>query len=228
MSTLTMAEQAKISAFLDTHPLVRGVGTEEAACSVAAMNLALHGGLTDDTPACMSEVIGAWMRCTQDAMSESILHSAAWRDLLPRAAGTGRAHESARLAIVLDWMWECLTEVQPVADVGGYGEAWRTMCERRTRAAADTVLSATAYATANAAAANAAYATAAGDAAYATAAYAARSVTNAARVAYAADDAAYATANAARVAYAAYVDFWRRADPVRLLARLIAVGEVTP
>lgn len=153
MTTLTPDETRKIEAFLSAHPrLAVGVGTSEEPCSVAAINLALTGRLTDKIPDCMSPVVGAWIIHIQDAMPASIRNSERWRNLLPRAAGTGREHEQERLDVILDWMWSTvLPTVQPLADERGFGAEWRMMCEGRTTSAANAAFSA-ANANANAAA----------------------------------------------------------------------------
>lgn len=117
--------------------LSRGLGTKERACSVAAINLALYGRLTDEIPSCMSPVIGNWIIAVQDAMPEAMRNSAEWRRLLPLAAGTGREHEGRRIELIIDWMWgTVLQSHQPHADAGGYGAKWRAMLEKRTKAAA--------------------------------------------------------------------------------------------
>ena len=46
-----------------------GLGSKETACSLAAINLALTGTLTDEIPDCMSKVIGRWVLVVQDVMS---------------------------------------------------------------------------------------------------------------------------------------------------------------
>ena len=150
MSTITTEQEQHIAAWLAAHPtLTVGVGTEEAACSVAAINMALTGELTDRIPVCMSRVIGRWIIAVQDMMPAEIRNSAGWRDLLPLAAGTGRAHEEERRAITLAWMWDTLALIQPVADRRGYGDAWRRMTTDRT---AESARAAAAYAAAAAAA----------------------------------------------------------------------------
>ena len=35
------------------------------------------------------------------------------------------------------FMFDCLARIQPVADVGGFGDEWRRMCEERTEDACD-------------------------------------------------------------------------------------------
>ncbi len=114
------------------HRIPTGLGTEEAACSIAAINLAITGELTDDIPECMSEVIGNWIIRVQDAMPDEMRNSAAWRSLLPDAAGTGRDpdRERARLELSMAWMWDTvLPLIQPTADKHGFGEKWRRMCQ---------------------------------------------------------------------------------------------------
>jgi len=159
-STLTHEEEQKIVEWLADHPtLTQGVGTEEAACSVAAWNLALTGTLTDKIPDCASVVIGRWIIAVQDSCPpEHGRGHPEWLRLLPLAAGTGRAHEAERVAIVLDWMWgTVLPSVQTIADRRGFGKQWREMCEDRTVAAANEAAHAAKYA-ARAAAHAAAYA----------------------------------------------------------------------
>jgi hypothetical protein len=56
--TFTQEHRAKLEEYLATHTLPSGVGTKESACSLAAINLALSGELTDEIPDCMSDVLG--------------------------------------------------------------------------------------------------------------------------------------------------------------------------
>ena len=240
---MTAEQEAAIRDTLATMPeLAVGVGTAEKACSIAALNLALTGTLTDTIPDCMSLVIGRWIISMQDRMPATIRDSATWRELLVLAAGTGREHERARRALVLDWMWDALALVQPRADAEGYGEAWAAMLRERTAASAsyaDAAAYAAAYAaTAAATAADAAaYAASAVDADYAaaaSAAYAASAVDADAEAAYAAavtaadahvaahvDVVYYATAYAA----AANATTWTAIDPISCLRRLVAVTD---
>ena len=215
---ITNKQEAAIRDVLATMPeLAVGVGSAERACSIAAINLALTGTMTDTMPDCMSRVIWRWVIRVQDPMPATIRDSRAWRDLLVLSAGTGREHEAKRTALVMAWMWDALALVQPRADARGYGVAWATMLRERTvqsaraaYAAAYTAVYAAAYAYADAAAAAAAYTAvyAAADAAAAAAAYAA-----AAAAAY---TAAYTAADAAA---------WTVIDPVGLLRRLVAVTD---
>lgn len=114
---ITPEQKQQISDYLKDRPISKGIGTREQACSIAAINLALTGELTDNIPDCMSEVIGRWIIVIQDTMPFDMRNSNEWRILLPEAAGTGREKESARMGIILDWMWETvLPTLKPIAD----------------------------------------------------------------------------------------------------------------
>lgn len=237
MSTLTQAEQQKIADWLATHDLPSGLGTEESACSIASINLALTGRLTDSIPDCMSPVIGRWIIGVQDAMPTEIRNSPEWKRLLPLAAGTGRQHEAKRIELLLDWVWtQVLPQLLPVARQHGFAIEWQTMLDAKSgtaaRAAADAAAAdtdadaATAYAAAAAYAY--AYAAAYADADAAAAAARAAAADAAVRVGGAAyADAADAAARAAaRAAYAAATDsFWANVNPCAMLAKLIDVQE---
>jgi hypothetical protein len=207
----TETQRAQLEQYLATHHIPSGLGTKEEACSIAAINLAISGDLTDEIPGCMSLVIGKWIIQVQDKMPDSIRNSAEWKALLPLAAGTGRELEKERLALTLDWMWGCLATLQPLADKNGFGSEWQAMILQKTNAdtAADTAAAAVYSAAADAAA----------DAAY--------SAYSAARAAYSAADAADAAARAAySAAYAAVAtadatQYWASANPCALLQRLI-------
>jgi hypothetical protein len=208
--TLTAEQQAAIAAKVNSMTLPSGLGDEHSACSIAAINLALTGRLTDAVPDCMSEVVGWWIMTVQDAMPDAMRNSAAWKLLLPLAAGTGRGHERERGVIIMDWLWSVvLPYLQPVADADGYGKEWRDMCELRTPAAVRVAQEA------------------------AEAAEAARAVEVAGAVwaARAARAAARAAAEAARAAYWAALasgdpkKAWAHFDPCGLLAKLVEVGK---
>ena len=206
-STITVEQQASVAATLAGMPNIpAGVGSKENACSIAAINLALSGKLTDEIPDCMSLVIGKWIIKIQDSAPADLRNSERWRRLLlPLAAGTGRGREAERSSVALEWMWSAvLPQLQPLADRHGFGELWRKMSDLRTRAAA--------YAATSAAAASAAYAA---DASAASAADAAASA------AYAATSAAASYADAA----AADADFWHSVDPCGCLERMINLPE---
>ena len=113
--TLNDADRSKIAEYLKGRHIPAGIGNEEAACSIAAINLALTGRLTDKIPDCMSEVIGNWIIATQDAMPDHMRNSEEWRALIPDAAGTGREHEDKRGAIITDWMWSTVLPQAQVA-----------------------------------------------------------------------------------------------------------------
>src|SRR5579885_2984228 len=137
MSTLTAEQQEKIRCFLNDRHIVAGLGNEEEACSIAAINLALTGRLTDEIPSCMSEVIGKWIIGVQDSMPDELRNSDEWRELLPLAAGSGRQYERERAAIILDWMWStALPQLQPLADSFGFGKEWLAMTTEKTGQAA--------------------------------------------------------------------------------------------
>ena len=134
-ATWTAEADARLRAYLARNGYIIpvGLGNEDAACSMAAINLALTGVLSDDTPACMSAVVGKWILRAQDVMPDSLRNGAEWRELLPLAAGTGRTYEQERLTLLLDWMWgTALPVVQPLADAGGCGDKWRELCEERS------------------------------------------------------------------------------------------------
>ena len=135
----TQEADARLRDYLASHEVAEGIGTQESACSVAAINLALTGKLTDTIPMCMSEVIGEWMTVVQDVMPLEMRNSSGWKCLLPMAAGTGREREEERLALIMDWLWgTVLPDLQSVADQGGFGAEWRTMCvEKSPKAARD-------------------------------------------------------------------------------------------
>ena len=100
-----------------------------AACSVAAINIAISGELTEDVPDCMSLIIGNWIIPIQDGITSEMRNSERWKKALVRVAGTGRNHERERLDMLFDWLWETvLPSIQPLADKHGFGEQWQCMC----------------------------------------------------------------------------------------------------
>jgi len=224
MSTLNETQEAAIREWLAAHPTLSvGIGTEEAACSVAAINLALTGELTDTVPKCMSPAIGHWIIGIQDRMPDDVRNGAAWRDLLPLAAGTGRDHEPERLAIIMDWMWgTALPLVQSVADARGFGTEWRAMCEQRTPAAARIAASAaigTVYDYEDVRTDNVLYT------AYTTADFVANAANYASvRVGTECARVAYAVVSTTSTA-AEWTNAWNILDPVGLLRRLITVTD---
>ena len=215
MSTITIEQEHAIAAKLASMTLPSGLGTVEAACSIAAINLALTGKLTDDIPPCMSDVIGKWIIKVQDSMPEEMRNSARWKSLLPLAAGTGRVKEKERLDIILEWMWgTVLPSIQPIADTQGFGTEWKRMTTECTKAAAQ------------AAAARASEQAWAAETAAEAARAASRAAEAAAVLARAANAAARAgerAAVAAVVARAANAAAWQTFDPCGLLDKLIDV-----
>ena len=216
----TSDHRAKLEAYLATHTLPNGLGYRESACTLAAINLAMRGNLTDNIPACMSNVLGKATIQLQDAMPAEMRNSDRYKALIPNMPGTGRAHEAERLAVLMDWMWTVvLPQIQPIADQYGFIESWQKMCKEKTVAAARAAARAARAAAYAAVAARAAYA-----AAYAADAVAdARAAARAARavaVAAVADAVAAAYAAAARADAAARNAFWVSVDPIRVLERM--------
>lgn len=123
-STLSNEAQQSIRNFLKGHTLVRGLGNKQNACSIAAINLALSGRLTDEVPSCMSEIIGYWIVRIQDSMPNEIRNSDEWRNLLPLAAGTGRELEAERFRDIINWYWDMMPACQDTASRFGIGEIW--------------------------------------------------------------------------------------------------------
>jgi len=125
MSNLGKKEEEAIREKLQKMILCVGIGNEDSACSVAAINLVLSGRLTDDIPDCMSEGIGSWIIRVQDEMPADMRNSAKWKSLLPYAAGTGRLYEKQRVELILDWVWcEVVPALVPYADRNGFLADW--------------------------------------------------------------------------------------------------------
>jgi len=145
MSTITKEQELSIAETVrGMRTLAVRLGDEDRASSMAAINLALTGELTEDVPECMSLVIGRWITPMQDAIPSWIRDSERWRNLLPRAAGTGRKHEEERLAVLMTWMWEtAMPNAQSIADVHKVGDQWREMLKERTEASTKKLMDAT-------------------------------------------------------------------------------------
>ena len=92
--TTTLALQDTIRAYMPRVELTQGLGTDaQHACTIAAINLALSGRLTDETPDCADEALCRWVILVQDAMPAEMLeagdeHGDRWRALIPCIAGT--------------------------------------------------------------------------------------------------------------------------------------------
>jgi len=125
VSNLGKKEEEAIREKLSKMILCAGIGNEDSACSLAAINLALSGRLTDDIPDCMSEAIGSWIIRVQDEMPADMRNSVQWKALLPYAAGTGRQYEKERVALMLDWMWcKVVPTLNPYADRNNFLAEW--------------------------------------------------------------------------------------------------------
>jgi len=218
--TLTLEQQNRITKTLEAMPVLRvGLGNATSACSIAAINLALNGKLTDSIPACMSKVIGKWIVRIQDKMPAEIRNSPRWRSLLPLAAGTGRQREQERFALIMNWVWDTvLPTLTPVAKEGGFGGEWAKMLKDRTpeAAAAAASIASTTHAydygySFSAAASVAAYVFS--YASYASASSAAASAASAASAALDAFDALDALGAADH--------YWTTIDPCAMLERLL-------
>ena len=131
MSTSTWSAEAdhRLRTFLATHELSSGGGPEEPACSLVAINLALTGRPSRAIPDCMSAAIGYWIIQIQTEMPGEIRNGRAWKDLLPRAAASGRDREQERLMVLLDCVWDTVLPLsQGLADRKGFGDEWRKLC----------------------------------------------------------------------------------------------------
>jgi hypothetical protein len=231
MTDYTTDHRFNLEAYLATHTLPKGLGDTESACTLAAINLAMSGDLTDDIPDCMSEVLGRAAIGLQDAMPDEMRNGQRYKRLIPDMPGTGRAQEQERLAIMLDWVWTAvLPHLQPIADKDGFGEQWRLMCKERTPDAAAAASDAAARAAAAAANAARAADAAANDARAADAAAAASDAAAAAANddAYAATYAANAAAYAAAAPSVAAADFWATVDPIGVLERMTYLTGAKP
>ena len=134
-ATFTREAQERLKRYLNRpeYRIPIGLGDREAACSVAAINLAIDGILTAEIPDCMSSVTGKWIIFAQDKMPSELRNSERWKAALVRAAGSGRNHERERADMLIDWLWETvLPSLQPIADADGFGEQWRRMCTERS------------------------------------------------------------------------------------------------
>lgn len=137
---LSTLQQNSIRDKVNAMRLTSGLGNKHAACSVAAINLALTGELTDKIPDCMSRAIGNWIISAQDAMPDSIRNSPEWKNLLPLAAGTGIEKEVTRLILTMDWL---RTTVMPaMLEIADFFQTRPQLEKLLARKTADGVLSA--------------------------------------------------------------------------------------
>ena len=214
MTTVWTPEMAAtLDHYLETRYLSAGIGTEASACSIAAINLAMSGTVTDSIPDCMSLVIGRWIIAVQDGIPHEMRNSTGWKAALRHVPDTGQDpdKEYARLALLTDWVWDTvLPYLQPAADLHGYGREWERMCTERTgkaARAAQTASSETGYSAGSVASAVEAM----------TAMYFGRSLV--------AESAGHVALKASTCPASA--DSWKSAwvafDPPGLLARLVAV-----
>lgn len=119
-STLTQEQTDSIKRKLSEVTLVQDLGAGDHVCSMAAINLALYGKLTDAIPKCMSAVIGTWIILVQDKMTPDLRNCPEWRELLPQAAGTGRdpEKEAKRLELLVNWAADSLVHFVDDAEWG--------------------------------------------------------------------------------------------------------------
>lgn len=106
IKNLSEEGKRKIAEYLKDNILPIGLGTYHNACSIAAINLALTGELTDSIPNCMDLAIGNWIISVQDSMPDHLRNSKEWKLLLPEAAGTYTSSaeiQDARDKIL--WKW---------------------------------------------------------------------------------------------------------------------------
>ena len=162
----TAIDYPALTEALTSVELTHGRGSDaHHACSIAFLNLQLTGELTDELHPCMSPVVRSWVIAVQDAMPLDMLaagdeHGDRWRAVLPYVAGSATAGptDAERVAILLDWMWACLSYEWETWVPESAHDAWRTMLTERTPTAADAAATAAAARVAKYAYADAAYA----------------------------------------------------------------------
>ena len=92
MNNIITAEQTEaIREYFATHTIPRGVGSENSACTIAAINLQLTGKLSDELHPCMSPVIRRWVIRVQDSMPSAIRNSEQWKAAAVGIAGSASA-----------------------------------------------------------------------------------------------------------------------------------------
>jgi hypothetical protein len=218
LGVLTERQKEQVCAFL-TRPeleITLGIGRDaEHACTIAAINLALGHRLEDERDPCMSPVIHSWVIRVQDAMPANVRNSQKWRQAACGIAGSAGGDETARLQLILDWMWNALGDEAVLAALPDQMRpSWDVMLRERTT---DTAHSA-----------RVSYAPDAADAAYAAdnaadAAKAASYAASAASAADVADAAAYAAYAVDAVCATAVAAYWERRNPATLLKQLCGI-----
>lgn len=129
----TNEHQKKIRKHIARHTISVGIGDGNSACTLATINLAISGLLTDDIPECMSSVLGSTVIVLQDAFTYELRNSDRYKKLIIDMPGTGKDQEEERLTIITDWMWEVvLPMLLPKAERNGFGKEWRTMLSEKT------------------------------------------------------------------------------------------------
>lgn len=108
------ADQQKVADYLPELNLTHGRGSDaQNACSIAAINLALSGKLSDEPTPCMSLPLRAWVIAVQDVMPIWMMqptdeHGDRWRAALPLVAGTIDIPSQIIHDRVRDWAWRAL------------------------------------------------------------------------------------------------------------------------
>lgn len=127
----------KARAWLAEHPqLSEGQGSGDRLCSIAALNMAVTGRLSDARPTCVARSLYDWVIAVQDAMPEAIRQSPAWAEQLPRLIGSAYPSgvyvvaEHRRIRACHDFMWQALRLAMP------YG-AWPVEADASVIAACD-------------------------------------------------------------------------------------------
>lgn len=130
-------DQQKIARHVKDLDICHGVGDKESHCTMAAINYALTGIVTDDIPDCTSEVIGTWVVELQDQTPITLINSDKWKNLVPLIYGSGRDHEQQRIDILIQWMWESvLPQLLPLTKKVALGSDWQYMLSEQTSVAA--------------------------------------------------------------------------------------------
>lgn len=140
---LTTKQSEDLKNLLGRVELGEGLGSPSMPCSIAAINIALSGELTDEIPDCMSLVIGKWVIAVQDLMPHGTRNCRQWKELLPLAAGTGRDREKeeARYNLLADWMWErVLPRVSTDKWPTDMKEAWGKTLKERSPECVETLM----------------------------------------------------------------------------------------